>query len=287
MRIAFFADGPKSGLANNGGSRTIVRSAAALRELGHKVDIVARYDKYTWDEHPKCRKEVPNADVIVAVSCKDVKDAKKTGLPLVWWVRGIELWAMPEDKLIERARMCDLVICNADHLTRWLQSYYVDAKLCYAGLDFDFWKDYGDKRDKVGGLLIERHNAATKRGDIVKSLCNRFATGNLTQEQMRDLYNECKIWVSCSESEGFHQCAAEAALCGCVVVGTNNPRGGTRDWLDDTTGYLYSTVEEARDIIQNMDGHLEKVHYAKTTLLRKIGSRRKNMRRFVELCQSL
>jgi hypothetical protein len=284
VRICFYAAGPKSGLDNNGGSRTIVRSATALRGLGHDVSICASHDEYTWDDHPPVVKDPPpDRDVLVSVSARDVKNARKLSGKLVWWVRGKETWQMSEADLIKRAKMCDRVIANAEHLQRWLVAYDVDCDLCYAGMDLNFWQDFGLTRRNIGGLKIERHNAETKRGDLVKELCNIYATGKQSQKGMRDIYNDCEIWLSPSENEGFHQCPAEAALCGALVVGYVRPSGGTRDWLDDTTGHLFSTVEEAREAIREPD--FSRVEKAKKVIREKIGPRDHNMKRFIELCQ--
>ena len=285
MNICFYAAGPKSGLDNNGGTRTNLKSAEVLRNLGHEVSVVATYDKFTWFPHPAPVAHVPkDADVIVAVTCNDIKNALKHGKPVVYWCRGVELWKMPEAKIIQRASMCDRVICNAQHLVDWMHKNYVDAELCYAGMDLDFWKDYGNhQKGVVGGLINYRHK--TKRSDIVEQLATKTAGGFYTEQQMRGLYNECAIWLSPSENEGFHQCPCEAALCGCLVIGNRGSCGGTRDWLDNTTGHLFSTVEEARKAIEYPDYSL--VENAKMIIKHKIGSRDKNMERFVKLCQSL
>ena len=48
MKIVFNAI--RCGLGNNGGTRTIVKSAKVLRLLGVDAYILAKANQYTWDE---------------------------------------------------------------------------------------------------------------------------------------------------------------------------------------------------------------------------------------------
>ena len=160
MRICFFANGPKSGLAPNGGSKTIVESANTLINLGHEVTICAKYNQYSWGALPPIVKYVPSGtDVLISVSCKDVKNCLKHPVgKKFWWMRGLEFWAMPKEKILQRARSIN-VIANAGHLVSWLAKYQILAQLSYSGLDIEKWKDLGTRKKKVriGCLYHSRH----------------------------------------------------------------------------------------------------------------------------------
>ena len=293
MRIAFYANGPKSGLDNNGGSRTILKSAEVLRDLGHRVDIVATHDAFTWFSHPKPVRQVPEGDgVVVAVSARDVKNAVKyaRGKPVYWWIRGKELWQMPEEKLIERASWVKC-ITNAQHLTDWLKSHKVKSRVCYAGMDD--WEEFKrpertQRRIVIGCLKHTGHK--TKRWDMCLDLLNRLDdhrfevihTGDptKTQAQMQEFYNRCDIWFAPTELEGFHNVPAEAGACGCLVVARRDPSGGMRDYCDEETAHLFSTMEEAVRAIESPD--FSKVPRLQQRL-DQIGSRHSNMYRFAEM----
>jgi hypothetical protein len=294
MKIAFYAAGPKSGLSNNGGSRTILKSAEVLRELGHEVDVVASHDSFTWFSHPKPVRQVPeDADVVVAVSARDVKNAVKSGKPVYWWIRGKELWQMPEEKLIERAKSVRC-ITNALHLKDWLASHKVNSRVCYAGTD-DWEEEERAPREGrrlvVGCLKHTGHK--TKRWDMCLDLLSRLDdqrfkvihTGDptKTQEQMQEFYNKCDIWFAPTELEGFHNVPAEAGACGCLVVARRDPSGGMRDYCNEETSHLFDTIEEAIGAIESPD--FSKVPRFQQKLYQ-IGSRHSNMYRFAEMiCQ--
>lgn len=116
MRITFNLQGV--GLANNGGSATIVNSANVLSELGHKVYLVSEKENMLdWVKidrgGPKYIKtngavaSYPDAHVLVATgafSVQHVLNAPSTKGSKFWWVRAHESWAMSEDKLLSYYR---------------------------------------------------------------------------------------------------------------------------------------------------------------------------------------
>lgn len=279
MHIAMCSIHPYwGGINRNGGSLTILKSADTLRQLGHRVTVVSHTDRCAWYKHPPCERVIPkDADVCVAVSASDIRLVAKEaprGAKRVWWMRGIEKWQMPEKDIRHQASKIK-TICNAQHLVDWLGH----GTLCYAGLDLDMWADEKKKRNGVGGLHNERHK--TKRSDIVEKLCDIMVTGNSKQSELKGIYNACSTWLATSSLEGFHQMPAEAALCGCLVVGFDGPHSGTGDWLDDTTGHLFTSVEEAQESIANPD--FTRVKKAQQVLREKIGNRTTNMRKFVKI----
>jgi glycosyltransferase involved in cell wall biosynthesis len=58
-----------------------------------------------------------------------------------------------------------------------------------------------------------------------------------TQEQIRDVYSRCDLWLCSSRSEGYHLPPHEAMGCRCPVVSTRV--GGSMDLIEDgINGYL-------------------------------------------------
>ena len=308
MKIIFYNDHSYFGqLNNNGGSKTIIKSAEALRRLGHKCEIVCHKDKFTWFKHRKSIRKIPdNADVCIAVGVADVKPMLQS-MPSCarpfWWMRGLEKWQMPKEALLKWASNIRTIV-NATHLKVWLKKHGIESDLCYSGLDLDHWKDF-DKRKRNGktviGCLYNIHHRTKKWKDfryIATKLgrkmyeyhafgteeCNEsFLTKywkRPSQEKLVEIYNGCHIWFSPSTLEGFHQCPAEAVLCGCLAIVSGAPHSGTSDYITGSTGHIYKTLSEAVDAIRNPQYDL--VAAGKRRLM-EIGDREKNMKRLVEI----
>ena len=188
MRIAFYANHPYwGGLANNGGSRTIVRSAKALRTIGHHVDIVACKDRYTWEKHPKCVRHIPaDADLVIAVSVSDIKHMLKRvpkRAKLGYWARPAEFWHMSSGDCLHSIGLLykagGHMICNSGWQTAYWHKKGVSCDTVFAGLDFEEWmnrrpvesilKFVASRRKKpVVGFLV--HEAERKRFGDIKAL---------------------------------------------------------------------------------------------------------------------
>ena len=325
MYICFHAGAYGSGLANNGGTRTIVRSSKVIRKLGHKCDIVARHDKYKWDRHPKCVKRVPaDADIMIAVSARDLKNTNRCCVQKnAWWMRGIETWQYREDPksyaspaarenwLVERAKLMPIIV-NATHLRTWLLKRGISSTVCFAGLDLKQWYEepgLKPKKIRVGCLYHSRHK--TKRWDRFEQLRRFYAfhdhrapefvafgygtppnTDGLTEyldnpspDELRRLYSSCHVWFAPTESEGFHNVAAEAALCGALVICMDTPHNGMGDYCNDETAVLGYDLNDVEYAFENPP--LERVKVMQEYLKDHIGSREKNMKKFMEIVESL
>ena len=183
MKIAFCNQhGYWGGLNNDGGSLTILKSADALRKLGHHVHIVTCSDRHTWIKHPKVIKKIPyDTDACIAVSASAVKPMLQS-MPSYakpfWWMRGIEKWQMPKEQILKWASNIKVIV-NASHLQRWLEKHDIISpapQLCYAGLDLDHWKDFGRRKlngKTTIGCLYNTHHA-TKRWKDFRLLATRL-----------------------------------------------------------------------------------------------------------------
>ena len=308
MKICFVANGTKSGLDLNGGSRTIVKSAETLIQLGHEVSICATHNKYTWGKVPNLVRSVTeNTDALVAVSCKDVKNVLKHPCKRKhWWMRGIETWAMPEEKLLERASRISVIV-NAGHLKEWLLKRGVKSQLCFAGLDLSLWETPSSRqknnRVRIGCLYHSRH--LTKRWSDFAKLAEALGRTNYeyvgfgvgkpndvswladykdqpSVDRLIHLYQSCDIWFAPTTSEGFHNVCAEASLCGCLALCNTSRHSGMADYADSSTAMMYGTIDWAAELCKNPDFDLvprmqEKLHA--------IGDRKQNMERLIQLCQ--
>ncbi len=286
MRITFYADDKKwSQLSNGGGTRTIILSAETLRGMGHKVSIVAHKDTFNWIHHAKPIRTVPsNTDVLIAVTISDVKHIMKyTGMKLAYYSRPFETWQMPKDKIVKTLKkfrdMGGIIISNSGWQIEWLAKHGIESRLVYSGIDLDFWKRTDGEHKYVGGLINKRHKS--KRSDIVKKFAKVRLKGNLKPYQVRDLYNQCNIWLAPTEKEGFHNVAAEANLCGNLIVCNRKKKNGMGDYANDETAEIYDSVDEMPDILNNPD--FNKVEKMQELIREKIGNRRNCMKRLVRI----
>lgn len=295
MNILFDATG--CGLGNNGGSNTVVRSAEALRGLGYAVDVVARVNHYTWTK-PSITPGPGHhsADVVVCVSVWDVDHALTFMVPTFWWVRGWETWVKGEGWwLAQLKKFTDAggrLIANAQHLVDRLAAHGFDATLCYAGLDLDTWEDAAPRPREciMGAMKYNRHSS--KRSDSMQQVADALLPkqsllldikGANTPSQLREAYNCCDVWFAPTESEGFHNVAPEACLCGCLVVCNNLPSNGMGDWATEETAMFYDPSDPGGAITAIQRPDYGRVAKAQSVLREKIGSRERNMRRFVEI----
>lgn len=309
MKIAFTCQHKYfGGLANNGGSRTILLSAKTLRDMGHKVHVVTHTDRHSWIKHPKPKRLIPeDVDVCIAVSVSDIipmlrtapKHAKKA-----FWMRGYEKWQMLSKQIIDTLRKFymdgHIIMVNSGWLQKKLAHYTIGSNLVWAGLDFHEWKDRKMRMPgkTVGALYSSRPSkgwkyveklAYSRGGENIRFVSfgsekrEGFGThyANPSHDRLVNIYSSCQIWFSTSTLEGFHNPPSEAALCGCLPVVPADPRGGCADYCTPETAMVYGSFDEAVRMIKAPD--YSKVPKLQKYLREKIGDREKNMKRLVEV----
>lgn len=241
MKICFSVKGV--GLANNGGSRTLIRCVETLCELGHDAFFHSGRSYYTWHK-ANIRlvggDELPPCDVAVATGYNSYKSVARYKNTLrVGYARGLELWKAPEAQLLERFRLMDHVFANSAWLRDYLLKRDIPTTLQYSGLD-THWFHVINKgsRKGVGALLNNRHK--TKRNQDAEALKDQyglpmhFLNRDIKRPDSVTLnkwYNNLAVWFAPTELEGLHNPPMEAALAGCALVCSDHPRNGMHDYV--------------------------------------------------------
>ena len=268
----------QTGLGNNGGSHTIVRSANTLVSLGHDVKIIdSSRNQYTWNklEVPHIItndvKQIPSADIVVATGFKSV--ARTLALPercgiKCHWIRAIETWQMSESKIIKKiVRVPTFKIVNSICLKNYLSKYNCSSEIIRPGYDFDeiYPLNMRDRKVPVlGALYREGVHGRRKRTEWIFEVTKRIKkidskaklllfgserkpNNSLIDEYFRlpsikeknRIYNMVNIWLAPTKSEGLHLPPAEAMMTGCPVVATDAELSGTQDYVEhEVTGLV-------------------------------------------------
>lgn len=298
MRIVFNLLG--TGLSNNGGSRTLIKCAENLQDLGCEVLICSSANKYTWHRiGVEIRNKIPKCDVVIATgfhsvsSTLSVKKARK-----FYYVRGFELWQAKESKLVKSYKSMQCIV-NSEWLQQYMTKKGIGSHLVYPGVDADF-RSYGNHRDPViGGIFSKKHR--TKRHEDVIAIGKKLGCKtvllnrdikNPNVSELRDFYNQIKVWVSPSELEGLHNCPMESSLCGCGIVSTDHPRGGTSDYAKhEETALVYPSrdiskaVEYTDRLLYGDECNIFNEKMCKI-LMEKICDRKTNMKKLLEILES-
>lgn len=300
MKIVFNLD--RVGLGNNGGSRTIIRCAETLSELGATV-ILYGINQYTWHKAKniifKTRGSIPECDVIIAtgfhsVPSTIVSKAKRK----LYYIRGLELWQATEQNLLKSFRQLECIV-NSKWLLQYFKQHQIFTHLIYPGLDTDWFKNLNQIRSGFGALYSNRHK--TKRHADATNVGKRIGIRpkmlnidikNANPIEMNQWYNQLKIWFAPTELEGLHNPPIEAALSGCALVCTNYERAGMSDYaIHDETALIY----DARDLklaseyvkrLLNDEADRDRLNQGLIQLLKKrIGTREYNMEKLLDIIE--
>ena len=100
-----------------------------------------------------------------------------------------------------------------------------------------------EARKSVPDLQLLAFGAEPAGDDNPLGPQSRFVL-NPPQDQIRDLYAQCDVWLCGSRSEGFHLPPLEAMACRCPVVSTEV--GGPLDTIDEgQNGFLVKVEDHA------------------------------------------
>jgi len=280
--------------------------------MGHDAEIVAYSDKFTWFKHrPVIRKIPHDTEALIACSISDVagisvfgqKEAPKS--KNFFWMRGWETWQMSEEHIVNRLKLGQHNIVNSTWLKRRLEGLGIASDLVWQGADIDFWYDphfvrQENKKIRIGCLFNKHHK--TKRWDLFLKLqeylgydryeywsfgsdkCRDKINCYLRQpnaEALRTFYRNIDIWFAPTELEGFPNTPIEASLCGCLLVCKKIDSNGMEDIANADTAMQYETFDDAIGFLKQPD--FSKVPKMQELIINKIGDRRTNMERLVEI----
>jgi hypothetical protein len=291
MRIAFNL--LNCGLGNNGGSQTIIRMANELSELGNEVNILINQpNRFTWFDIPenlilRIKDEIPQFDIIIATGCSTV-DSTITYelLPIekkFYWIRAIEDWAMPMNKLILGYISGLNLIVNSEWQRRFIHDRTgIVSSLVYSGLPIDeiYEKIEMASNDyvingaeytgiNIGALASKKSRKRFK--DVIeiahklneKKILNKLILISNEQIETPDNINaevivrpdmlnkikamyECDVWLSTTINEGLHIPPLEAGLSGCLLVSRDREESGVSDYcVNNFSSLNYLDNDEA------------------------------------------
>ena len=200
MKIIF--DLRNTGLGNQGGSLTLIKSGNTLVDLGHEVtSIDTGKNQHTWNplkaKHiiPKNNASIPSADFIIATGYKSVASTVKSPGRLgykVHWIRGWETWQMSEDKIVNNVLKAPTIkLVNSVCLQRKLQKYDVESQIIRPGYDLkELYPDPEFPRERrndivLGGLYPHTKHLKIKRTSWV------FETYQLLKKKYKNL----NLWM--------------------------------------------------------------------------------------------
>jgi len=311
IKIAFNAF--RSGLGPNGGSRTILKSAEVLREIGYKVDVIASVDNFNWFDHIAPVTYFSNdIDILINVAAVDYNITARSKAPIkaAWW-RAHEDWSNSDEYL--KACYLDqnvINIVNSNGLKNLLAMYGADSDVIYQGVDFDWWENRALRKDgviRIGCLYTKQPRKRWQ--DFVKLHALLGDDGyeyisigsaeppdnflkrswvNVDHDELCTAYSSCDIWFAPTESEGLHNVPIEANLCRCLVVCADEPLNGMiYDYaFNENTAMVYDRkdINHAAELIKNPNWKL--VVRMQKYIKENIGSRETNMKKLVELLEN-
>ena len=288
------------GLANNGGSRTLIRCAETLNSLGHYAFFHSGKSRYTWHKHAVqlvAGKDHPKCDVTIATGYNSWKTvaAYRSALQC-YYVRGLELWKTQESNLIKSFTAIPNIFVNSVWLQTYMRDNGISAHLQYPGLDTDlFFVNQDTGRAGVGSLMHNKHK--TKRSKDALDIASRLDEKMLflnkdikspNPSALNKWYNGLKVWFAPTELEGLHNPPIEASLAGCALVCTDHPRSGMQDYaIHEQTALVYPSrnLDKAVEYVNRLlsDDKLRKELNSNMLKLLsdKFGSRASQMTQFV------
>ena len=276
MKIAFNLI--QCGAGNNGGTRTLFKSAIELKRQGHWVEFWADMpNMFTWFPLPETipfytsGNPLHDVDVVVATGTRTVPSTiscKNTSLK-AFWIRAIETWQPGALEAIKKAHACDVfLMVNSCWMQQYLmENFLIPAWIVYPGLETKF---FVPPEAKLGPVQVGALHSSKPRkraedvhwlfsrlkksyGDRVRRVIltaeSHLHPGNFpchqsihhpSEERKRLMYQNTNIWFAPTDNEGLHVPPMEAGLCGCALVAHDIPSAGMMDYaLPDETALCY------------------------------------------------
>lgn len=270
-----------SGLGNNGGTNTILKSQKILENMGHYCDVAASVDRFTWFKHKKplniTLKNNPLAkrhyDWIISSACTTVDITLNSDIKnKTWWIRAHEDWVpgYDDEKLIKLYKKKNIIkIVNSIWQKEFLESLGIKCYMIYQGIDISKWKDLklrneNDNKITICSLYSKKPR---KNWKAFKKLMDKLGTKhykfvsfgaekqpdspyiskylrNPSHSDLQQLYSQTHIYFAPTLSEGLHNIPMEAALCGAEIVCSDAKKNGMKDYANYLTAIIYSNKKD-------------------------------------------
>lgn len=112
-----------------------------------------------------------------------------------------------------------------------------------------FWQKHRDYQLILAGIGDEQYITQLKELISCMSCCNSIKfIGH--QHDIRPWMQKARALIVASYNEGFGRMTAEAAFCGCLVIGRNT--GGTKEILEQTGGFLFDDKTAVEKMAERM-----------------------------------
>lgn len=179
---------------------------------------------------------------------KDVIFLKK------WYENAIRALMKNIDK--NNAHFADVILTNSLYTKQNIKKAYdKDARVCYPGVDFNFFKPLGSltkdcilfvgDEEKFLGQEFEKMLSKKLRGRYkIKKIVRNGDNGD---EYLREMYNRALVTICLTQNEPFGMVPLESMSCATPVIALDD--GGYKETvINGKTGFL---VSKNKNIIQN------------------------------------
>lgn len=281
-----------------GGSKIILEYANRLARRGNKITVVS-YDEYpNWfkldeniefiqvPEEEEMEKYIPNCDVIVPTSWKNIYQAVNCRkAPVTFFEQGgshifetENLSELKYETVKDRISLTPFIHTVSSYAKSKINEIYerdsevicnaINSKIFYPRVNFDLDKENinitiigseGFKFKNINESLSAIRKLKEKYSNINLNWISQDepkqnkekAIINPKQEEIGSILRSTDIFICNSEYESFCLPALEAMTCGAAVVTTDN--GGIRDFIKDNENALIIKKHDENDFIEKVE----------------------------------
>lgn len=225
--------------------------------------------------------EIPNADFVCATAVCTADDVAKLSInkgKKIYFIQGFENWGnWTADAVKETYCLGMKNIVIAKWLEKIVQASGADCVLIPNGIDFDVFNIDIPIASRKGHTVSMLYHKQAHKGSVygiaaLKKLKERYpdlhATlfgvpkrlddlptwihyiQSATQSQLRQVYNQSKIYLCPSIKEGFGLTGAEAMACGCAYVASDY--GGVNEYTTDGRNVLLSPPKDVEGLVEHI-----------------------------------